>query len=79
MLPYTRSIGDYVLKNNEALNKNQQLLIPTPSIFTLRKQDMKTIVLGSSGLWEDPGHVLKEITEDDYELVDLKDKTEKVL
>lgn len=65
MLPFTRSIGDYAFKNNEALNQQQQLIIPTPSIFTLRKQDMKTIVLGSNGLWDFPQQVLKEITEDD--------------
>ena len=72
MLPFTRSIGDYAFKNNEALNHQQQLLVPTPSIFTLRKQDIKTIVLGSNGLWDYSQQVLKEITEDDCELEDLK-------
>ena len=71
MLPFTRSIGDYAFKNNDALSKNQQLLVSTPSISTLRKQDMKTIVLGSSGLWENPEKVFKEITEDDCELNQL--------
>jgi serine/threonine protein phosphatase PrpC len=79
MLPFTRSIGDYAFKNNEASNSQQQLLIPTPSIFTLRKEDMKTIVLGSCGLWEFPELVMREVTEDDCELGDLKQKTEKML
>ena len=65
MLPFTRSIGDYAFKNNDALSINQQLLIATPAISTLRKQDMKTVILGSSGLWESPEKVFKEITEDD--------------
>lgn len=79
MFPYTRTIGDYAFKKNEALQKNQQLLIATPSIFTLRKEDMKTIVLGSGGLWENPALVLKQITEDDLELEDLKLKTGQLL
>ena len=49
---FTRSIGDYAFKNNDAVNIDQQLLISTPSVSTLRKQDIKTVILGSSGLWE---------------------------
>ena len=41
------------------------MLVSTPSVFTLRKQDIKMIVIGTSGLWEQPGKVLKDITEDD--------------
>jgi serine/threonine protein phosphatase PrpC len=65
MLPYTRSIGDYAFKSNAFLKKEQQMLIPTPSIFSLRKQDISMVVLGSSGLWEQTNYVLKGLTEDD--------------
>lgn len=51
IFPFTRSIGDYALKQNSFLPKNQQILVSTPSIFSLRKQDIKFFVLGSSGLW----------------------------
>lgn len=72
MFPYTRSIGDYAFKSNESLNSNQQLITPTPSIFSLRKQDIKMVVLGSGGVWERTNLVLKELTEDDFELSELK-------
>jgi serine/threonine protein phosphatase PrpC len=62
MLPYTRSIGDYAFKTNQFLNKNKQLVIATPSIFSLRKEDIKFVVMGSSGLWERTNYVLKEVT-----------------
>lgn len=65
LFPFTRSIGDYALKNNEFLGKDQQLLVSTPSVFALRKQDIKILVLGSSGLWERTNVVLKELTSDD--------------
>jgi len=77
--PFTRSIGDYFFKDNEMLNKNQQLLTAIPSIFSLRKQDIKMVVLGSSGIWERTNFVLKELTEDDLELSDLQLKTKSVL
>jgi len=51
MLPFTRSIGDYHFKNDKSLKPHQQLLVATPSIFSLRKGDIKLIVMGSSGIW----------------------------
>jgi serine/threonine protein phosphatase PrpC len=57
--PFTRSIGDYFLKDNPMLSKQQQLLTAVPSIYSLRKQDIKMVVLGSSGVWERTSFVLK--------------------
>jgi serine/threonine protein phosphatase PrpC len=68
LFPFTRSIGDYALKDNEFINKEQQLMVCTPSVFALRKQDIRMLVLGSSGLWERTNLVLKELTSDDLEL-----------
>ena len=61
------------------MNERQQLIIAVPSIFSLRKQDIKTIVLGSNGLWENTTNVLKEVAEEDMELNELKSKSEKLL
>lgn len=68
MFPFTRSIGDYHFKNDKLLKTNQQLLVPTPSIFSLRKGDIKLIVMGSSGIWQRTNQVLKQMAEDDVEL-----------
>lgn len=79
VFPFTRSIGDYSFKKNDGLGPGQQLLSHIPSIFSLRKQDIKAVVLGSSGVWEEPGQVMKELTEDDCELNELKMKSERLL
>jgi serine/threonine protein phosphatase PrpC len=65
LFPFTRSLGDYALKDNEFLPKEQQLLVSTASVFALRKQDIRMVVLGSGGLWERTPRVLKELTNDD--------------
>jgi serine/threonine protein phosphatase PrpC len=68
LFPFTRSLGDYALKSNSFASKDQQLLISSPSVFPLRKEDIKMIVLGSSGLWERTNYVLKQLASDDLEL-----------
>lgn len=78
-LPFTRSIGDYYFKDNDTLPKHQQLITAVPSIYSLRKQDIKMAVLGSSGIWERPNFVMKELTEDDLELSDLQTKTKSIV
>ena len=50
--PYTRSIGDLHLKDDD--NENRSLLIAQPSIFRLRREDIYQVVIGSSGAWERP-------------------------
>lgn len=79
LFPFTRSLGDYALKDNEFLSKEQQLLVCTPSVFALRKQDIRMVVLGSSGLWERTNLAIKELTSDDLELAELEQRARGLL
>ncbi len=63
LIPFTRSIGDFYLKNNAFLDKNEQIINSKASLFSLRKKDLKHLILGSSGIWEKANLVLKKITE----------------
>ena len=57
--PYTRSIGDLHLKDED--NESRSLLISQPSIFRLRREDIFQIVIGTSGAWERPEEVAKHL------------------
>ena len=40
-------------------NNNQKLISSEPSIFSLRKEDIDRIIIGSKGGWERPDIILK--------------------
>ena len=44
MIPFTRSIGDYALKTNDFIQQEQQMISSVPSVFSLRKQDIKYVL-----------------------------------
>ena len=50
------------------------MISPVPSVFSLRKQDIKYVLLGSGGLWEQPEKVLRHMTDEDVEIEEVKEK-----
>lgn len=54
MYPFTRSVGHLHLKTSG-------LLTSEPTTFSLRKDDICRVILGSSGVWERPDYVVKNV------------------